>query len=72
MTFETNKPVVHYSNVRFVTKNDVPCFAFVQTIDHPNLENGPETLAKTSEIVNYDETTGIFETKNTVYVPEGA
>jgi hypothetical protein len=46
----------------------------VVPVDHPG-HDGRVTntkLATTSAVQSYDETTGIFETKNTVYVPAAA
>lgn len=44
--------------------------AWVVPVDHPDEEyvtNGQ--MALTSRVVSYDETTCIFETMNTVYIP---
>jgi hypothetical protein len=44
--------------------------ALINTIDHPDLSNGPtgETLARTSTVVTIFED-GSFETLNTLYRP---
>lgn len=45
--------------------------AFVFPLNHPDTYNVPNGYhANTTTVVKYDETTGVFETKNTVYSPE--
>lgn len=47
--------------------------AVVVPVDHPdtvNVTNG--RIATTSTVLNFDEASGCFETKNTIYVPKGA
>lgn len=72
----SNKKVVKYTSVVFPyapTSDPVGYPAVVVPVDHPdtvNVSNGIE--ATTTDVVAYDEATGIFETKNTVYVPEGS
>lgn len=71
----TEKKVVQYTFVTF-WGGDSPVgnHASVVTVDHPGPfyygEKNGDTL-DTSRIVSYDETTEIFETQNTVYVPAG-
>ena len=64
------KPVVQYRTNPY-TRIVVGDSAFVVPVDHPdtvNVTNGQGAL--TSEVVSYDPETGVFETKNTHYVPE--
>lgn len=66
-----NKAHVKYSTVQFSnSENPVEGRAYVVPVDHtsPYVTNGE--VALTSPIVDYDETTGIFETMNTIYIPE--
>lgn len=66
-----DKAHVKYSTVQFSnSENPVGGRAYVVPIDHtsPYVTNGE--VALTSRIVDYDETTGIFETQNTIYIPE--
>ena len=62
------KQVVRYSGLLFTPI--VGQSATVYPVDHPDMErvtNGQ--MAYTSSVVSYDETTGQFETQNTLYVP---
>lgn len=63
------KQVVKYSALLHTPVIGESCM--VVPADHPdtiNVTNGE--LAYTSRVVSYDEATGLFETQNTVYVPE--
>lgn len=65
---EIQKKIVRYSAVY----GDIVVGrgASVFPVDHPDSENvSNEHMAWTSTVVSYDETTEIFETLNTVYVP---
>ncbi len=67
----SEKAHVKYSTVQFInSENPVGGRAYVVPIDHPNpyITNGETAI--TSRIVDYDETTGIFETLSTIYIPE--
>jgi hypothetical protein len=66
------KPIVQYDSMYFFGFTDpIGHSVFVMPVDHPgSVSNGK--LATTSAVQSYDETTGIFETKNTVYVPASA
>jgi len=63
------KPIVKYASMYFFGFTDpIGHSVFVVPVDHPgHASNGKFTT--TSAVKSYDETTGIFETKNTVYVP---
>lgn len=64
-----SKKVVHYTQAALI---EVGSGAFVQTIDHPELGRGQTHTgyaARTSTVESYDPSTGIFETKNTIYKP---
>lgn len=70
-----DKQVVKYSSVTFPSAviaglDVVGTSAYVVPVDHPSIWVTNGKVATTSPIVEYDETTGIFETLNTVYVPE--
>lgn len=41
--------------------------AYVYAIDHPNVGSG---YVRTSTVLSHDHTTGVFETKNSTYIPE--
>ena len=64
------KQVVKYTSVQFTKEDVIGGIAIVVPVDHPSYRvvNGQEAF--TTNIVAYDETTGIFETLNTVYTPE--
>lgn len=72
----SEKKIVQYSAAYFgAYENPVSHSVSVQTVDHPGPfyfgeQNGD--MLTTSAVVSYDETTGIFETQNTVYVPVGS
>lgn len=66
---EQQKKVVEYSSAQRIIPG---LSAFVVAVNHPDearVTNGE--LVITSTVTAYDETTGIFETLNTVYVPQG-
>jgi hypothetical protein len=75
-----SKQVVQYRELQFNGLSHVgpwlsPVGQWVQVVpvDHPDtigVLNG--YWATTSQVVSYDETTGQFETQNTLYVPEGS
>lgn len=65
-----DKQIVKYSQLRFCR---VGCSANVTPMNHTNpifgqdVENGfPCT---TSDVISFNEDTGVFETMNTIYVP---
>ena len=62
------KKVVHYVGP---AKIQVGSAAWVTTIDHPGpgVSNNPDGLVTTTKVESYDPTTGIFETKNSIYKP---
>lgn len=67
-----NKKTVHYSEVLMDNEIVVGRRVWVIPTDHPdtwNVTNGTPCL--TSQVVNYDEATGVFETLYSVYVPVG-
>lgn len=76
----TNKKIVQYTSVTFIglafgLGTPVGHGARVLTIDHPSFTLEEQSTGgglDTSRVTSYDETTGIFETLNTVYVPAGA
>lgn len=59
------KPTVKY-DVMAITRIEVGKRADVYGIDHPLL--GSQWI-NTSAVLNYDKETGVFETWNTIYVP---
>lgn len=65
------KPTVRYRDLGVPIS--VGRSAIVQPVDHPNhLEGHLVSNAKpvkTSAVISYDEKTGVFETRNTVYSP---
>lgn len=59
------KPVVHYKDGTYIVEGQR---AEVVPVDHPDFRlNG--TVCWTSRVVKYDQATGNFETKNTIYRP---
>jgi len=60
------KPVVHYDKTRPVYIK-LGSLASVYALDHPRLG---EQDVYTSTVIRYDEATGVFETRNTVYFPK--
>lgn len=63
------KPVVHYStteDVHIIRMPDGKFIARVYTFDHPRLGSA---LIGTSSLINFDPSTGCFETRNTHYRP---
>lgn len=73
MENSSNKPVVYYSSARHIAVGErasvYPCS------EHPVLGLGTDVLlygVSTSKVLNYDEATGVFETLNTIYAPNGA
>jgi len=68
------KPTVHYDATKFVAIT-LGGSAFVHPVDHPNHIVGHAVsntkIVKTSKVVFYNETTGEFETLNTLYKPCG-
>ncbi len=69
----SDKKIVHYTFSDFHGyDNPVGKGVSVITTDHPGPFSYGEVngdLLDTSTVTAYDETTGIFETRNTVYVP---
>ena len=61
-----NKPTVHY-NVEGVVYIVIGQRATVNVIDHPRFYCGE--MVFTSDVIDYDEGSGVFETLNTIYVP---
>lgn len=59
------KPVVYYTEKEFI---EVGFRAAVKVVEHPNpaLSND---WTHTSGVLTYDQATGIFETRNTIYKP---
>ena len=64
----TQKPVVEYtaSELNFIK---VGFGAHVVALNHPGNENynGGEGAVYTSTVISYDEDSGTFETRNTIY-----
>ena len=74
----TEKATVHYTEVVGFPRETAEGFdasvrvgdrAFVVPVDHtsPYVSNG--TWATTTPVVSFDPATGVFETANTIYVP---
>lgn len=64
-----SKKVVRYTSAAYIK---VGASALVTSGDHPDIGIVGELYGlHTSRVISYDETTGIFETLNTVYVPMG-
>lgn len=65
-----NKPIVHYKrssdNYHYIK---VGQSALVVPVDHPSPNVSNEDIVHTSTVISYDEQTGEFETKNTIYKP---
>lgn len=63
----STKPVVHYlrEESHFVAVGER---AQVYTLDHPRIGEGN---VMTSTVQSYDPETGVFETLNTIYEPDG-
>ena len=65
----TNKPTVHYKGKaqKFMLS------AYLLPVDHPNHLVGHSVsnteYVTTSKVLNWNEETGVIETKNTIYVP---
>lgn len=65
----STKKIVHYNRNEDIFIR-VGLSAFVTPIDHPDTDNVTNTMvARTSRVLSYDETTGEFETMNTLYKP---
>lgn len=63
-----NKPTVHY-DADGIAEIAVGERATVNVIDHYNEWLYHGQMVFTSTVLNYDTETGVFETKNSVYVP---
>lgn len=67
------KPVVRYKAPGYVPK--VGGSALVLPVDHPNHLPGHQISntvpVRTSAVIAHDVETGVFETVNTIYKPEG-
>lgn len=63
----SEKPIVHYRLSGISVPIVVGKGAFIFPVNHPHCSN--TTIAHTSEVINYDPETGIFETRNTIYKP---
>jgi len=68
----TGKKIVHYTAAHF-QGDPVGKSVYLQSLDHPDFRLNVQMVygLHTSRVVSYDETTGIIETLNTVYVPAG-
>lgn len=64
---ERVKPIVHYSSL--IGDIEINYSATVTVVDHPAKYLNEEPFIYTSYVVNYDEETGEFETRNTIYKP---
>lgn len=64
----TNKPTVHY-NINGIKHIVVGQQATVNALDHYKDWIYSNQMIYTSIVLDYDESTGIFETKNSIYVP---
>ena len=64
-----NKKVVHYERASVFTPVKIGERAVVVPVDHTShfVRNGEAAI--TSRVVAIDETTGTFETANSIYVP---
>jgi hypothetical protein len=62
------KPTVNYQNPSFI---EVGMRAYVYAIEHPGnaIMNSGTKEINTSTVLSYDKSTGIFETRNTIYKP---
>lgn len=58
------KPIVHYKSL---VHCQVGTAAVVHPVDHPGPDVSNTKLARTSAVLRYDEDTGEFETRNTIY-----
>ena len=61
------KDIAYYDKSKYY-KVEVGAYAIIYPLGHKNVANG--SVAKTSRVVSYDEVSGVFETKNTMYVPK--
>jgi hypothetical protein len=67
VTHPTGKPVVHYADGTFeIHLHDGGMTARLYALNHPHLGAGE---VRTSRVLNIDTTTGIIETRNTIYAP---
>lgn len=66
----TEKTIVHYKEVTFWKEGAVGGDAAVICIDHPGPFPNWEVMY-TDVVTSYDETTEIFETEDTIFVPAG-
>jgi hypothetical protein len=64
----TTKPTVHYTDDLELMWTKLGYVARIIVTDHPKLGMGE---VRTSRILRIDFETGVFETLNTYYVPEG-
>lgn len=62
-----DKDIAYYDKSKYHTIT-VGGIAIIYPLGHKNVTDG--TLAQTSRVVSYDEVSGVFETKNTVYIPK--
>jgi hypothetical protein len=62
----SEKKVVHYREVYRIAVGER---ALVTPIDHTSPLVYNEEVAITTAVESYDPTTGVFETKNTIYKP---
>jgi hypothetical protein len=63
------KPVVHYDPDKYVNIQ-VGYSAFVTPFDHPGEDVSNTKTVITSPVRTYDQSTGEFETLNTIYKPK--
>ena len=68
VTHPIGKPVVHYADGTFEIHlhEQGGMFARLYALNHPHLGAAE---VRTSRVLNIDATTGIIETRNTIYAP---
>lgn len=68
----TDKKIVKYTSAIF-HGDPTGTSVYIRTTNHPDFSAQEQSLygLTTSTVQSYDETTGIIETMNTVYVPLG-
>jgi len=64
-----SKQTVHYDLSKGTNIKIGNC-AQVYPLDHPSALVSNKTLVITSEVMSYNKESGVFETQNTMYVPQ--
>lgn len=63
------KKIVYYHPNKHTDKIVVGGSAYIIPVNHPGPFVSNKDIAVTSEVMSYDEVTGEFETRNTIYKP---